>query len=525
MVNANTRNLAAQYLRVSSEHQRYSIDCQREYIERHAVEHGIKIVKTYIDRAKSGVSLRDRSGLKQLLADVTGGQAAYGMVLVYDISRWGRFQDIDEAGHYEFLCKQSGIPVHYCAELFEEDGSASTSIMKVLKRSMAAEYSRELGERSFVGQGRIVQRGFKAGGAAGYGYRRLLLSADGSPKQELALGERKSVSTDRVVLTLGPASEVKCVRLIYRLVVEQNMSFSAIARELNNSPYPHPSSTPWTHHRVRAILTNLKYKGTAVYGRVSRRLHTPEVKKPKDSWIVVPKAFPPVVTEDMYAAAERAMATRTIRKTNDQLLAELRSILAVYGKLSAKLIRLTKAATPAGSYRTRFGNLERAYELAGYQMPGARNVRTRSQLQQVQSRLVQNLRDLFPDRVSVIGKLRQRSRLRIDHEDTVIVRACCCGSTKRGESRWRIRSEASDAHSVRLLALMDSRNEAISRCVLLPPMFLPKTLDVSVNSRLIKTGRQILDPSRFLDLWGSLKQVDCTGVAFRDPRFLRSPLL
>jgi DNA invertase Pin-like site-specific DNA recombinase len=37
-------------------------------------------------------------------------------VLVYDVSRWGRFQDIDESAHYEFVCKQAGIKVAYCAE-------------------------------------------------------------------------------------------------------------------------------------------------------------------------------------------------------------------------------------------------------------------------------------------------------------------------------------------------------------------------------------------------------------------------
>jgi len=44
------------------------------------------------------------------------GHAAYKAILVYDVSRWGPFQDNDEAAHYEFLCKSTGVPVHYCAE-------------------------------------------------------------------------------------------------------------------------------------------------------------------------------------------------------------------------------------------------------------------------------------------------------------------------------------------------------------------------------------------------------------------------
>jgi hypothetical protein len=73
------------------------------------------------------------------------------------ISRWGRFQDIDESAHYEFLCRSARIPVHYCAEQFSNDGSIASSIMKTFKRTMAAEYSRELGVKVLAGQQRIAR--------------------------------------------------------------------------------------------------------------------------------------------------------------------------------------------------------------------------------------------------------------------------------------------------------------------------------------------------------------------------------
>lgn len=40
-----------------------------------------------------------------------------------DISRWGHFQHADESAYYEFMCKEAGIHVLYCAEQFENDGS------------------------------------------------------------------------------------------------------------------------------------------------------------------------------------------------------------------------------------------------------------------------------------------------------------------------------------------------------------------------------------------------------------------
>src|SRR3546814_4276757 len=65
-------------------------------------------------------------------------------LLVYDVSRWGRFQDPDEAAACELRCKRAGITVHYCAEQFENDGTIGSSIIKTVKRAMAGEYSREL---------------------------------------------------------------------------------------------------------------------------------------------------------------------------------------------------------------------------------------------------------------------------------------------------------------------------------------------------------------------------------------------
>ena len=191
---------AAQYVRMSDEAQQYSPDNQKDAIQQYAVSHGFRIVKTYADLGRSGVVARSRTGLSELLKDVVSGEAEYKAILVYDISRWGRYPNSDEAAHYEYICSSSGIPLHYCTEPFANDGTATSSLLKSLKRSMAAEFSRELGERVYRGKSRLVQMGFWVGGPAGYGFRRLMISADGHPKQILKPGEQKSLTTDRVIL-------------------------------------------------------------------------------------------------------------------------------------------------------------------------------------------------------------------------------------------------------------------------------------------------------------------------------------
>jgi DNA invertase Pin-like site-specific DNA recombinase len=138
---------AAQYLRMSTDQQRLSFAYQAAAIERYASKHGFAVSKTYEDSGKSGLTLKRRRGLTQLLQDVVGGENEFKAVLVYDVSRWGRFQDTDESAHYEFLCRSAGVPVHYCAEPSRNSTSSPAIVMKTLKRVMAAEYSRELSQR------------------------------------------------------------------------------------------------------------------------------------------------------------------------------------------------------------------------------------------------------------------------------------------------------------------------------------------------------------------------------------------
>ena len=113
---------AAQYVRMSTEHQQYSTENQAEAIREYAARRGLEIVRTYADEGKSGLRLEGRDALQRLIDDVESGGADFQVILVYDVSRWGRFQDADESAYYEYICKRAGIAVHYCAEQFENDG-------------------------------------------------------------------------------------------------------------------------------------------------------------------------------------------------------------------------------------------------------------------------------------------------------------------------------------------------------------------------------------------------------------------
>jgi len=224
---------AAEYVRMSTDHQRYSTENQAEAIRRYAASRGFAIVSTYADEGKSGLRIDGRDALKRLISDVTAGQCGFDAILVYDVSRWGRFQDADESAYYEYICRRAGIAVHYCAEQFENDGSPVSTIVKGVKRAMASEYSRELSTKVFAGQCRLIELGYRQGGAAGFGLRRTLVDQSGAMKATLDRGEQKSLQTDRVVLTPGPEEETRIVRDIYRMFVLDRRAEREIADILN----------------------------------------------------------------------------------------------------------------------------------------------------------------------------------------------------------------------------------------------------------------------------------------------------
>jgi DNA invertase Pin-like site-specific DNA recombinase len=131
---------------MSTDRQEYSTQNQAAVISGYAAERNLQIVREYADEGRSGLRIEGRDALQRLILDIESGQTDFGIVLVYDVSRWGRFQDTDESAYYEFVCKRAGIKVVYCAELFENDGSLFSTMFKNLKRAMAGELSRDLSE-------------------------------------------------------------------------------------------------------------------------------------------------------------------------------------------------------------------------------------------------------------------------------------------------------------------------------------------------------------------------------------------
>jgi DNA invertase Pin-like site-specific DNA recombinase len=492
---------AARYLRMSTEDQQYSIANQSARIEQYAEEHGFNVIKTYEDPGKSGVVLKHRKGLSALLQDVISGQAEYKAILVYDVSRWGRFQNPDEAAHYEFLCESAGIPLHYCAEQFRNDGTASSSLVKAIKRSMAAEFSRELGEKVFCGKARLAEMGFWMGGNPGYAYRRFMISGDGRPKQLLHPGEQKSLTTDRVILVPGPREERRIIRLVFQMAAS-GKGPTLIARELNRSGSKIKGRL-WKHQIVRAILENPKYKGCNIWNRYSERLHGPVFKNAREIWVTKPHAFSPIIDDDLFRRARAGLPV--LRKwSKEEILRKVRPLLRERGRISADIIKAIPGMPVPATVTHYFGSFQQFYKALGYRQDaedifkGEQSERSR----QVRKRLIAKIEKMFPEHVIVTHLPRSsRSILLIDHSFFVSI-ILCTPKLRNDRLCWKIQRVLPECEYVTLLCTLNRSHSRVLDYFVLPEFI--KFRRECENDSWFKKGIRL---QRLSDFYATVKKV------------------
>jgi DNA invertase Pin-like site-specific DNA recombinase len=352
---------AAQYLRMSTDHQQYSIVNQSAAIALYAAAHNLGIVRSFVDQGKSGTTIRRREGLQELLSVVESRRADFTHILVYDVSRWGRFPDTDEAAHYEFICKRAGITVCYCAEQFENDNSVTSNLLKALKRTMAGEFSRELSVKVSNGQRRLASMGWWQGGNGPFGFQRMLVSEDGKRKHILKIGEWKSISTDRIVLTPGPKKAVDTVRLAFDLYTQHGKTRKQIVDILNKrGVFLH--KRPWDLAMVRGLLTRHIYKGAYAYCKHDHNYIT----LPRDKWLIREHAFKGIVSGEQWARANELVWKEVKPLENSEMLEGLRRLWRQRGKLNSTVINAAKNVPSVEAYKNHFGGLNEAYKLIGY---------------------------------------------------------------------------------------------------------------------------------------------------------------
>ncbi|MBP7648465.1 MAG: DUF2239 family protein [Phenylobacterium sp.] len=360
---------AAQYLRVSREVQRDSLAIQRAQIAAFAAVNGYEVVATYCDTGRSGLRLHGRTALQALLAEVLAGEARFSTILVQDISRWGRFQDPDEAAHYEFICREAGVAVRYCVEPIPHASGPAAGMVKALKRLMAADFSRELSDKTRAAQFSWAAAGYKMGGVAGYGLRRRVVTVDGRVKGVLGPGEQKLLQTDHVRLIAGPPKEVETVGRIYHLYLHEGLTLEGIAAHLNAEQTFGEGGRPWNSWTIGQVLANEKYVGVYRFGRRRRTLAGERLDVPADRQLRVEGACPQIIAREIFEAVAAKRAKTMLFLTEPEMLVRARGLLAAQGSLTCKMIAARPDLPSPRTYNLHFGPLNRLHARLGFYPP------------------------------------------------------------------------------------------------------------------------------------------------------------
>jgi DNA invertase Pin-like site-specific DNA recombinase len=379
-----TKKAVAYYRHSAEDKQENSVPIQREHITRFAREHGIKIIKEFADRGKSGLSTRGRHAFNEMIEDyVIGGKEDFDYILVLDVSRWGRFQNVDLAAYYVGLCELRGKKVIYTTIGFQKGSDPMDHVRIAIDRVSAAKDSQTLSRRVFDGSLEVARQGFRAGAPAPYGLHRLLLDEQKKPVQILQPGQKKVIDNQRVTLTPGSDREVRVVRRIFADCAGGKAP-GEIAAAINAEEIPSPAGKRWTGGTVRSVLANELYCGTMVYNKTRQKLQSKTKRNPQEEWVRKRHAFEGIVDEGLFARARKALAARKAqherRYSPEDMIRKLERVHSRHGKVGPRQIASDSRLVSPSAYVKRFLSLDLAYQRM---FDGARDRARRSVLDEL----------------------------------------------------------------------------------------------------------------------------------------------
>lgn len=302
------------YFRHSAEdRQENSVLIQKEKAEEYCRKYNIELIGYEADEGKSGLlGPEGRPGLSRILEYWAGNPSAprIDYVVIYDESRWGRFQEPDKAAYYtiELLMRRNIRIIYFENNISpEEKPSEMSHLILSMKRSSAASYSRQLSGKVINGCIKVTQQGYSAGGSPCYGMSRLMLDAEKKPMYILKAGEHKAISNARIVFVPSEDDCTEIVRLIFQFFIKERKNLDTIAQNLNRMGKKAPRGGTWKRGNIMRILTNPIYVGTRVYNKTTQRLKTKRRSNPKDQWVVAPNCFQAIIDEVVFREAQERL--------------------------------------------------------------------------------------------------------------------------------------------------------------------------------------------------------------------------
>lgn len=275
MGDKSSSKYAYMYRRISSHNQigNNSLNAQEQAIREYAKEHNIKIIGDYTDIAKSGTSIKNRSGYKQMMSDIEKNPKI-NIIICHQIDRLHRNAREQLNMIYELKAKRIGILTTTGLDTLDEE-----CMSEILDEAASAEkYSRRLSRETMKGLKVNAEQMLHNGGIAPYGY---IVGSD----RKLHIDETKS-----------PA-----VKKIFEMYAA-GMSYKQIIKWLDDNGYRTAKGGLFINTSIKSILENEKYCGNYFWNkraakdfRGMRNNH-----KLKEDYYHVYGAVPAIVSEELF---------------------------------------------------------------------------------------------------------------------------------------------------------------------------------------------------------------------------------
>ena len=228
------------YARYSSNSQtEQSIEGQLTVCQKYALDNGLHIVETYIDRAMTGTN-DNRAAFQKMLAD-SEKNTKWEIVLVYALDRFGR--NATEVAVNKQRLQKNGKTLISATQRTSVNIDGSRNLDGILLENvyigLAEYYSVELSEKIKRGQKENRKKGFHCGGQIAYGYR----------------------SVDRKLQIVE--EEAEAVRFIFDQY-GHGVTVSKIIEQLTKKGYMHDGA-PCKPSCIYSILRNKNYIGIYEY--------------------------------------------------------------------------------------------------------------------------------------------------------------------------------------------------------------------------------------------------------------------
>lgn len=320
------------YLRLSREEaqsgESASIKNQRLMITNYCTQHGLNLVRTFVDDGWSGGNF-ERPGFQEMMRELEKGRA--DIVITKDLSRLGR--DMVEASYYaEQYYPEHGIRYIAIADNFDTEHE---NIMAPFQFAMNEVYLRD-GSRKVKDVLRTKREQGQYCACPPYGYKKEKGNKNHLVPDEVTAPVVKRIfrqaangdSSRRIALDLNQDGIIPPLK--YRVLYRDDFSEVGASR----------MSDIWNYTTVKRILKNRVYLGHTVLGR-SRKVSVKSKKKvaiPKEDWAVTENTHEALVTTEIFELAQENLGRgSSCYKAYDHVRKSIFSGIAVCSKCGYSL--------------------------------------------------------------------------------------------------------------------------------------------------------------------------------------------